>query len=454
VTLTLSDAASKRFALRPIPIPQLLLGGFLLLALAAAAYLSVWASPALFVGLALAASTFSGNFAAAGIPVPLDRVFLFAAIGSLIVGLPGATRSRSITWRPVHAVVGAAAAYATVSAFGSGTAKGDGLFALLDRFGLVPMLVFILGPLLFDSPQKRNAFLAVLVAVGGYLGITAIAEGIGWDFLVFPRFINDPAFGIHFGRARGPFGEAVGMGLGLYGCGVAAGVAAVVWTDVRARRAAVAVAFLCATATIFTLTRAVWLATVVATVVAMLFSPQTRRYLRLALVAGVVVLIAVFTFVPGFADQASERQSSQQPIWDRYNANRAAVNALRSEPLFGIGWDRFQAESSEYYRVADTYPLTGTNIKVHNVLLSHATELGVVGASLWLLAVLLAMGGAVLRPGPADLDPWRMGMIAVGAHWAIVGAFGPLGYAFPNLLVWTWAGICSLGHLSSPRTPA
>lgn len=476
MTLTLAGASAGRFALRPLSIAAVLrvgatvavlgvaagvatrsltvlLAGLGVLGLSAAAYLGVWVGPGTFVALALAASTFSGNFDAAGLPIPLDRVFLVAALASLVLGLPGApTRTRAIRWRPVHVAIGVAGAFATVSAFGAGTIEGTGLFALLDRLGLIPMVVFVLCPLLFPTARERNALLVVLVATGGYLGLTAVAEGAGWDVAVFPRFISDPEFGIHFGRARGPFGEAVGMGLGLYGCGVAAGMAAYLWTDVRARATALVVVVVCATGTIFTLTRAIWLATVVATLLAMLCSEQTRRFLRPALVVGAVVVFAAFTLVPGFADQASERQSSQRPLWDRYNTNRAAINAVQDEPLFGIGWDRFQAESSDYFQLADNYPLTGTTIKIHNVLLSHVTELGLIGGALWLLAVVLALGGAVIRPGPADLDPWRLAMIAIGAHWAIVGSFGPLGYAFPNLLVWTWAGLCSIGHLSSERS--
>jgi hypothetical protein len=85
------------------------------------------------------------------------------------------------------------------------------------------------------------------------------------------------------------------------------------------------------------------------------------------------------------------------------------------------------------------------------VPLSHAAELGLPTAVLWAIGLLFAVGSAVLRPGPESLDPWRLGMVALFVHWAIVAAFGPLTYAFPNLLLWTWAGIAGLGHLSAPR---
>ena len=36
--------------------------------------------------------------------------------------------------------------------------------------------------------------------------------------------------------------------------------------------------------------------------------------------------------------------------------------------------------------------------------------------------------------------------------WAVVASAVPLGYAFPNLLLWLWAGIAALGHVSRPLT--
>lgn len=421
------------------------------LAVSAVCYLAVWTSPALIFALGVGATVFSGHSADLGLPIGPDRLLVVAGLGSLLAGLPGSLpRERRIVWRPVHAVLALTVAYAAVSALRAGTlTTEEGIFALLDRLGVVPYLVFVLAPLLFGTRARRDALLSVLVAVGLYLGVTAIAEGVGATAFVLPGYINDPGVGIHFGRARGPFTEAVANGLALYGCAVASAVAAYVWRHRPwAPYVAGLAAALCLGGTIFTLTRAVWLGTVVASFAALMISHRTRRFLTPVVALGALALVAALLFVPGFSDRAEERGSSQRPLWDRYNTNRAAIQAVREEPLFGIGWQRWRTDSSEYLRVSPDYPLTGEKIEVHNVPLSHAAELGLVGLALWGTALTLGVGGAILRPGPAELDPWRLGLVALFIHWALVAAFGPLSYAFPNLLLWTWAGVCSIGHLS------
>jgi O-antigen ligase len=426
----------------------------LVLGFAGACYLAVWSSPAWLISIGLALTMFSGNAGELGLPVSPDRVLVAAGLMALAVKLPGVERERTIVWRPLHAVLAATAAIGIVSALAVGTlGTQDGFFALLDRLGLVPFIVFTLAPLIYGRSKDRNVLLIVLVGTGAYLGITALLEGTHNGAFVWPRYIDDPSVGTHFGRARGPFVQPSAMGMAMYGCAVGAAVAAFTWTTKRSRRFAGAVVLLCVLGQIFTLTRSNWLATVVATTVALATTARTRRVLLPIVVAGATVLIAALTFVPGFADQASDRQADVKPLWDRYNTNRAALAMVKERPLTGIGWQMFEEKAPDYMHVAQGYPLTGLDIPVHNVPLSHAAELGVVGASVWLLGLLLAMGAAILRPGPESLEPYRLAMVAIFLNWVIVASFVPLGYAFPNLLLWLWAGVAALGHVSRPLTP-
>jgi O-antigen ligase len=429
----------------------LLVAAFAVLALAAVGYLGVYATPALFISLGLAAEVLNGNAKELGLPIAPDRILLFAGLASLALKLPGAIVTRSIVWRPVHVLLAATAAYATASAVAAHTlTTEDGVFALLDRLGVLPFLLFTLAPLVFGTKRARNTLLVVLVGLGAYLGFTALAEALDLSWAIWPAYIKDATVGLHFGRARGPFAEAVANGLGLYGCAVASGVAAYLWRDHRVRsRLAGAVTLLCLAGTIFTLTRAVWLATVVATLLALLANHRTRSVLAPTVGVGLAVLALAILFVPGFSSRAEERQGDQRPIWDRYNSNSAGIRAVEDHPLFGVGWQAWTQKNGEYLRQSEDYPLTGTTIEIHNVALSHAAELGLVGLALWASAFAAGIGGAVFRPGPAELDPWRLGMVAIAVHWVIVASFGPLSYPFPNLLLWTWAGICSVGHLST-----
>jgi O-antigen ligase len=436
-------------------LPLLLLG-FALIALAAVAYLGLYTPPAVLISLGVACEVLNGNARLVGFPIAPDRILIFAGLASLALRLPGAVVTRSIVWRPVHALLAATAAYATVSALAAHTlTTTDGLFALLDRLGIVPFLIFTLAPLIFGNRQTRNVLLVVLVGLGAYLGITAVAEGTGLHWLIFPSYIRDPAVGLHYGRARGPFVEAVANGLGLYGCAVASATAAWLWRGQRGRsRLAVAVTLLCLAGTIFTLTRAVWLATVIATLLALLANHRTRAVLAPTVGVALAVLALAILFVPGFASHAEERQGDKGPIWDRYNSNNAGIRAVKDNPLFGVGWQAWTQRNEPYLRQADDYPLTGTKIEIHNVALSHAAELGLVGLALWGAAFAAGIGGSILRPGPAELDPWRLGMVALTVHYVVVASFGPLAYPFPNLLLWTWAGVCSVGHLSTREAPA
>jgi O-antigen ligase len=119
---------------------------------------------------------------------------------------------------------------------------------------------------------------------------------------------------------------------------------------------------------------------------------------------------------------------------------------IAARPLLGFGWGTFTHVAEPYFRQREDIPLTasngpkGTDIQ-HSVLLSNAVELGLLGSTLWLLAIVLAVGGAIVTRGPPELLPWRMGLLAFTCCWAVVLNLTPLPQAFPNLLLWLWAGV-------------
>ena len=101
----------------------------------------------------------------------------------------------------------------------------DFTFEILQSIGVLPFLVFLVAPVAFRTAHHRRVLLATLVGMGGYLGITAVMESIGTPSLIFPHYITDMSIGIHQGRSRGPFLEAVTNGTGLYAGAVAAAIA-------------------------------------------------------------------------------------------------------------------------------------------------------------------------------------------------------------------------------------
>ena len=413
-------------------------------AVAGGAMLAPFVRPTLLFALAIAGSVLSGNADRVGLPVGPDRLLTVAALASLLVGIatdappPGTRRLRL-----VDVLLVATAATALVSAVAVGSLFDEhGGFALLDRLGIVPFVGFVLADRLFGTERDRLVLVSVLVALGAYLGVTALAEAAGLDALVFPRYVLDPSVGTHLGRARGPFVEAVANGMAMFTCGVAAAVGATRFRTRWARSVSLAVVVLCAVGTLVTVTRAVWLGAVAGVLVAACADPRLRRLVPAIAGGAVVLVIGAFAVLPGLAQRADARASDEGPLWDRQNTNAAAVEMVLDDPLTGVGWDRYTDESSDFLRQADDIPLTGAGLEVHNVALAYASELGIPGALLWVTTVGAAVAAA-WRGGRSLPPAWRAAGMAIVVEWGVVGLFGPLGYAFPNLATWVFLGVCA-----------
>ena len=408
-------------------------------------YLAWEAEPVWPISAGIALTIFSGNWQYLGFPIGADRLLLVT--GSVAIILRALRTPNLLRSHPIQVLLVLTAGYALASGVLAGTiVQLESFFAWLDRLGVVPFLMFVIAPVALRTPRERAILLATLVATGAYLGLTALFETIGLDALVYPKYILDPTIGLHEDRARGPFVEAVANGLGLYFCAVAAAVALVTWRRPLARLAAGIVIVLCALGIVFTVTRAVWLGAILGTGVALLMTPATRRLVVPAAIGGVVLVLAALAVVPGLSDLAGQRSGDQLPVWDRLNTNRAGLTMLAERPLFGHGWDAFVLKSEDYLRQAEDYPLTGEQIKLHNVFLSNAVELGLVGFVLWATALLWALGGAILSRPPPELVPWRMALVAIAISWGVAAMFGPLAYALPTLLLWTLAGVLWAGR--------
>jgi putative inorganic carbon (hco3(-)) transporter len=409
-------------------------------------YVALRVEPAWSLSAGLAAMTFSGNWSYLGIPIGLDRLLIAAGLVAVVVQTraerPGMAALRGARLEPVHWVLLTAAAWAVGSAAWAGTlAQSDGLFGLLDRFGLVPFVLFFVAPAVFAERRQRLILLATLVALGLYLGLTALFEALNLNPLVFPKYILDSSVGIHEDRARGPFVEAVANGMGLYIGGVAAAVGLVTWRDPLVRAVCVVTAGLCAAGTIFTLTRSVWLAAAVATALALASFPGLRRYLLPVAAAGSAIVLFALAYIPNLSANASEREQQEAPIWVRENTNNAALRMVEERPISGFGWNRFEADSPPYFQQSGDTPLVGMGEGVHNVLLSRASELGIIGAFLWAVGFVMAIGGSLLRRGPPELRPWRIALLALAVDWVMVGAVTPLPYALPTAVLFTFAGL-------------
>jgi putative inorganic carbon (HCO3(-)) transporter len=416
-------------------------------ALFAIAYLVWYVQPAVIFCGALVLSPVSGNWEQLGVPgfAAPDRLLLVTGIAAVLVRAPAARDRPHVQIEPVHWVMLAAVTYATVSAIVVDTLFNRGaFFKLLETFGVLPFLLFLVAPLAFRTYRERDLLLRTFVFLGLYLSLTTLFETLRLDALVFPKYILDPNYGIHVGRGRGPFVEAVTNGYAEYICAVACAIA---WQRWRRDRTAFAwfslgVAVLCIGGAFMSQQRSVWLGSVVATVIALVTFGEARRHAPAVLTMLAIVVGGSLVLIPGFAAQVQERGNNQATVWDRRNLARAAVNMVETRPLIGFGWNQFTPNSKNYFEQAADYPLAHniTRLRMHNVPLSYSAELGLAGLLLWIGALIAGVGRALATRGPPDVMLWRGGLLAVAICYVVISNFVPPS-VFPNLSLWLWAGV-------------
>jgi putative inorganic carbon (hco3(-)) transporter len=430
----------------------LLIGG---LAGIAAFYLLTWCiEPHYTLTMAIMLAPFSGNWQQIGIPGALapDRWLVVATLTSVFLRSP-ATRDRPrIRWGPAHWALLAAAAYAAISALAVGSLfqKTD-FFKLLEAYGIFPFLVFAVAPVVFPTARERAVLLKGLVALGVYLSLTVFFEMVGPSQLVFPRYIVNAAYGGFQGRGRGPFADPVANGYALFICAIACVIAVSQWRDLRAKIFAAGVAILCAVGTLLTLERSIWISVGVGTLTAGIVIPRARRALIPIAAVGSLAVVATLVLAPGLESRVTTRANDQNPIYDRQNLANAALNMISTRPVFGFGWGQFLQDSPPYFRQSATYPLTAdvaTNL--HSSIQTYAVELGLLGAGLYVIALFLGMGEALLSRGPPELQAWRAGLVPVVVAFFIIENFVPPTVS-ANLMTWLWAGVVYSARYSSAR---
>jgi O-antigen ligase len=429
--------------------------GSLVIGAVAIGYLLWRADPAWTLTLAIVLTPFSGRWTNIGLPggyVAPDRFLVIGAIGAIALRGPWMERRPPLLRHVSHVLMGLAVLYAFCSAAVSGTTTDqNAVIKLLEAFGVLPFVVFFVAPAAFNTARARSVLVGGMVALGAYLSLTALFETIGATQFVVPSYINDRLVGIHFGRARGPFVEAVTNGVALYACGIGCVIALVTWRSRLARAFAAVTLIGCTAGMLFTLQRSVWLGAIVASLVAALAAHELRRYIVPVAVVAVVAVGTAIVAIPGLNTKVTERAGNNQTIWDRKNLNTAARNIVAAKPLVGVGWGNFVNESADYFQQSDSFPLSATRLEVHNLFLGYAATLGLIGVALWGAALLTGVGSALLTRGPPELRPWRIGLIAYAVFFAIVANFVPP-QVFPNLMLWLWAGVVWSGRL--PRPPS
>jgi putative inorganic carbon (hco3(-)) transporter len=424
----------------------------LVVLLPALGYMALTVDPAAVLTLGVVFTPFAGNWQQLGIPGVLapDRLLIAATIVLVMFRAATGRGAPLPRLRPVHYVLALAGLWAIGSALVSHTLFQRGpLLKIVEAYGLFPFLIFYLAPVIYTTERKRQWLLRALVVLGAYLGLTVLFEMAGPHALVWPRYILNPDYGIHFGRGRGPFADAVANGFGLYVCALASCVAAATWRG-RARVAAGGIALLCFAGTLLTLERSVWTGAAVATLVTLISFRRLRHIAMAIIVTGAAAVLIALVLIPGLSSEVQSRASDQNPVWDRENLTVAALNMISARPLLGFGWSEFQADSGPYFRQSQNYPLTATSIGIHNYFLTYAVELGLIGLLIWLAGLLMGGFGAIATRAPPELEPWRMAFLALAVCFLLVANSVPP-TVFQNESFWLWAGVLWGARASSIR---
>lgn len=413
--------------------------------------------PSVTMCIAIVLTLFSGGWSQMGLGgMPLDRLAVVVLLLQLLLLAPGVAAIPRLQLRNVHLLLALTILYVIGSAVAARTFSNEAdLLALIDQLGITPYLAFLVAPAVFARERDRELLLAVLVGIGAYLGLTAIFEILGPHALVFPKYIVQVDAALPEGRAGGPFQSPVSDGFSTFACGVAAVIALMRWRGRASRAFAAFAAVVCILGCFLTLERGVWIAAVAGTVAAALVTRRGRRWILPAASMCVVLITVTLTLSPALASKVSGRVGYKASVWDRQNQTAAGLRMVEAKPLLGFGWQRFTSDNGEYFRQTSEYPLTGYStpervVPLHDTYLSYAVELGLVGLALWLGSLLWGVGGAIFAPSTASLRPWKLGLLAVTVFFLVVAVFDPQPQPFPELLLWSWAGV-ALGRLSMSK---
>jgi putative inorganic carbon (HCO3(-)) transporter len=415
--------------------------------------------PAVTLCIAVALTAFSGGWSQMGLGnLPLNRLFVLAALLQVLLRSPGSAHLPPIRLRGVHLLMALTLLYAVGSAAVAGTVGEEREYLLLiDVFGLTPFLLFMVAPVVFAGQRERDWLLATLVGLGAYLGLTAIFETLGPHALVFPTYIRHVSFegfteAASEAKAGGPFQSPTADGFACFVGAAAAMIALQRWQRLRARQLAGAVVFVCLFGCLLTLERGVWIATIAAVLVVALATQTGRRWLLPGAAIVAIAVAGAFALSPQLRERVSQRATYQQSLWDRKNQTAAGIRMVEARPLFGFGFGRYAEESVDYFRQPADYPMSGYYhgvtiglpdeiLPIHNTYLSYAVELGLVGLVLWLASLAWAVGEAVLAPGPASLRPWKLGLLAIAVFFLVVSFVDPHTAPFPMVVLFVWAGL-------------
>jgi len=251
------------------------------------------------------------------------------------------------------------------------------IWSIIASKYIVPFALFHIAVLVFRGASQRKHLEIFVILALAYLVFIAIAFLLDARSLIYPRFILDESLGFHPDRARGPFLQAVANGVSLNILGI------LLLALSQKRKIVVSVLWLLLPlAVLATMTRAVWIAFAVSTVV-LGFRLVQRRVLALC------TLLAIVGLLIGVSISLSNH-SLKAALWDR-TGERGPVDARLA--VYDAGWAMFEERPFTGWAAGGMYAelarrMEGYQLRtfyVHNTYLALLVEFGVPGLALYVI---------------------------------------------------------------------
>ncbi|GMU32592.1 MAG: O-antigen ligase family protein [Planctomycetia bacterium] len=346
---------------------------------------------------------------------------------ALLIGMFMAGRLRLRHAWPASGYIAAVAVYFFLSAMISGFETRSVVSVHYRLIGgyLFPFAVFGLVLHAFHSERdfKRLAVFFSIICV--YLTFTGWCERFGISALIWPRFINDPSVGIHWGRVRGPFVMSAAMGLALVYCYFNNLVLA--RNVERGRWLLYALNALMLPVIFWTKTRSVWLSFVLCLGIWAAYSRRrTSRAVSVSLLVAAALIIAVVNMENFLSDdRAKGGLTDTEPLLLRIGLAQMTWEIVQEHPLIGVGFGHFRDHAPAFARdPSSPFYAFGTTALEHNNLLSIVAETGVIGLVLYsiMMIVIVRFSIQLFRKLPPK-GPGFISRDLLVLYWILVMAY-------------------------------
>ena len=290
---------------------------------------------------------------------------------------------------------------------------------------VMPVGMYVLARLIEIRERDVRWLMGGLIALGGYLSVTAMLEVSGMQAIVFPSFIGNAESWEFYGRGRGPLMNPSGNGI-LISISLVAAILGCIYSARRGKLmyALISVVMLCGVYA--TLTRSAWLgAGFAVALVALVYSPRWVRVLGLA----TVVVLGGITMA-GFKEQLvrmkrdknltaadAEKSMALRPL-----LAVVAWEMFKDHPIIGHGYGHYFEHNAPYHdNRSYGLPLgQARSYAQHNVFLSILVDTGLVGLMMFVawLAMLGGIGWRLAREASSRTEARWVGMLLLGAMTA------------------------------------